>query len=1394
MASRFRLALGMLAISLVAACSGGGCGGGCGGTPLPGGFPKEKTVENAAGVRVSRPGIDFLEKALPNTVATIAKAQNGKLGFDIPNVDPGASEIANLGIGKLLFDPNVCVGGPDPKANPPKCRAEINIGAALFSAEAVTPSSIKARAVVPVMVSSTPVNAKLTADPIIGGNFDIGSLTVYIGYGDGGCSNGKPNVTPHNLPIGVSIPFVAENIAPRDGYTKIDVKNATVDLSGLNGDDVKICSDCGFASDICSAITNSGFVKDLVIGPLKSGLEGQVRNLLEAQLCTKPNTALNPACPTGSKPDGKNEYCVYNSKPDTCVPTLLGTDMHLDISGALQSISPGVTGGLDFGLAAGGAMQPFPKLGPAGPANKTPNGITLGMIGGVVPQPPSKCVPFADVKPPTGIPMPDELAPTKADDPTAPHVGLALSGRFLDYAFANVYNSGFLCLGISSEQIDMLKSGLLSIIIPSIKGLTFEQGDAAAAIATRPQTPPRVTLGTGADVNKDPLIKVQLDKFAIDFYVWSYDRFVRALTFTADVTVPLNITVAKGKDGKTTGIQPTLGDLVVANAVVTNSELLTDDPGIVAASLGGLLGGLGKTLVGSGISPIDLASSIKSLGLDLDIKDIKRLTKDKDQFIGVFASLAQPGTKATIEAETQAKLVSKTVDATRMGITTLTRGAAEIVVEAGSPLDDGRHAVEYRWNIDHGTTSEWTANKKLVIRDDQLLVQGRHVLYVSARLAGEADTEDATPAEVPFVIDATAPFVRVSREGGSAKISAWDLVSANDKLVGRVRFDDGTFGDFRPLADIARVETGHADIMEIEVKDEEGNVASVRQELRGKSDPTIAAAGSGCSCDAPGAGSKNAGGLAAVALALVAIGAIALRRRGGAFVKASHRAALGLGAITVVAATSEGCACGSEAESEDAKCGPKCDQECKGSLPQGLPGSYTSIAKAKDGAIWVAGYNDALLDQGDALLWGDLVVGKYDLGKQRVDWQTVDGVPTRDVGKDGCADFAPNTWRKGEKDSGDNVGLWTSIQVSDKGRPMVSYYDVTNHRLKFAYLDGSEWKNFVVKEIPNGDAGRYSKLLFVDGKPQVAFLAFEPGNMGKTRSKVILAKSREEEPSEGAQFDFEDVTVEEDNPCRANSCPGGSVCAKEGVCLPSVSGCTPADCGMGKACATKDAKATCVSVASSIETYPNVFGAFISFAQNGPNRGIVVYDRPHGNLVALVNNGSKWDRIIVDGETGDRAKKTAIDTGDTGVAASLSIDAGNVWHISYVNGIDETLRYITLTGGKPGKSQVIDDGTAVDGRPHADGKHIVGDDSFIRADGDIITVVYQDATQGTLRRAVGTTSGATKKWDLRVVAQPNRFAGFFPQLVPGEDKIANFWRETDRGAKSVTGDVSILAP
>jgi hypothetical protein len=145
------------------------------------------------------------------------------------------------------------------------------------------------------------------------------------------------------------------------------------------------------------------------------------------------------------------------------------------------------------------------------------------------------------------------------------------------------------------------------------------------------------------------------------------------------------------------------------------------------------------------------------------------------------------------------------------------------------------------------------------------------------------------------------------------------------------------------------------------------------------------------------------------------------------------------------------------------------------------------------------------------------------------------------------------------------------------------------------------------------------------------------------------------------------------------------------------------------------------------------------------------------------------------------------------MGASLFISGDGTWHVSYVNGIDETLRYIALQGTKPTRPEVVDDGFGVDGQPFKDGKHIVGDDSFIQVEtSGSISIFYQDATTGTLRQASGAPSGGTRKWSRKVLAQPEKFGGYFPRAVDG--KVANFWRHTDHGAREVTGDVTLLTP
>jgi hypothetical protein len=1371
MLQRFRQVFGVVfLLMLVAACSGGGCTGctGCGGTTaLPGGFPKERTIENAGAVRLSRQGLDFLEQNLPTIAAQVAGAQGGKLVIPIPETPAGANVL--------------CPGGPDAKASPPRCVAEVDLGAASFRIDAVKPNALDIRGILPLQVDNTPVKA----------TFSGITLTVNVAYGTGGaCKSGIATADPYALPVRITLPLVEETTAPRSGYTKIDVDNAVVDLSGLGANEVQLCANCGFASLLCDGVLS--LAKTLIVDQLKAQIDGQVKGLLRSQLCVKPTPSANPPCPTGSKPTGAgaDATCTYDSTPGKCVSTLLGTDAHVELGSLLASISPGSQGALDFGFAAGGAMNPAPAAVADG-TGRTPNGVSLAFIGGVIPKPPSTCVPDSavEIPLPTGIPVPDVLIPTQPDAPGSPHVRVALAGRFLQYALGSVYRSGLLCIGTSTEQFDLLKTGLISLVIPSLKQLTFEQGDAAAAIATRPQVPPTVVLGGGTDVAKDPLLKLTLPRFALDFYVWSHDRYVRAFTFEADLTVPINLQT--GKDpvkNPAGGIVPVLGDIGVANGVVTHSEMLMEEPAQVAAALTQLLGGLSKQLLGAGIAPLDVASALASFGLGLEIGEIGKVTKGSDDFLTVSASFAK-STNALVEADTMARLRGKTVDPAHMGLATLARAALpSLELDVSSSLDDGRRDIEYTWWIDQGTRAPWAriAGGKLVVQDDQLTLQGRHVLRVSSRIAGQAATEDATPAEVPFVIDALAPFVTTRRDGSSVTVSAWDVVSPKDALVARFRREGAAeVSPWVPLADLGAIDAAGAPSVTVEVKDEEGNIRTVTQELvRGRADGSIGS-GAGCGCQTPGTRASTSGGLLAAVISALGLGAVVLRRRRG-----TRGAVIALGSLGVVAASSQGCSCGSE-DAAPQGCGADCLQECRPALSPGMPGSYTSVAKAKDGTIWVAGYNDALLEDGDAQLYGDLVVGTWDAGKQKVDWTTIDGVPKREIG---CPDHDRSGWRGGETDSGEDVGLWTSLQVTDEGKPVVAYYDATNRRLKVAIKDDG-WKSFVLQEAAGADVGRYAKMVLVAGKPVVAYLRVEPGNGGRTRSKVVVARAKSAAPKSAADFAFADVNVDEDGPCRDGGCAGGQACVKAtGVCTETVTGCQPACTAGSQACVTVGGKATCEALMGTITTYPRAVGAYLGLAKGPEGLGIVAYDAVRGNLLGFAEKGGTWTKSLLDGETGSRPEKTAKDTGDVGIAASLFIDNASTWHVTYVSGLDETLRYLTVDGGTASASEVIDDGSSVDGARFPEGRHLVGDDSAVRLSGDAVVVYYQDATTGVLRRATGARDGAKRRWELRALAQANRFAGFFPQFVPGEDRVTNWWRQTERGARTVTGDVSILTP
>jgi hypothetical protein len=355
----------------------------------------------------------------------------------------------------------------------------------------------------------------------------------------------------------------------------------------------------------------------------------------------------------------------------------------------------------------------------------------------------------------------------------------------------------------------------------------------------------------------------------------------------------------------------------------------------------------------------------------------------------------------------------------------------------------------------------------------------------------------------------------------------------------------------------------------------------------------------------------------------------------------------------------------------------------------------------------------------------------------------------------------------------------------------VAYYDRTHRSLKYARFDGTAWAVHTIEARQGADLGRYAKLLFVGGVPVVGYQVIEPIDGGAVSSKVRLATASSATPSEG-QWSFEDVAVNDATPCRAFFCAAGTVCvADTGLCTPELSGGCAEDCGSGAACVDQgDGTGHCVdTLDKKLDTYPDAIGGYITMAPTPDGGvGIAYYDRIAGNLIVASKSGGAWTTRIADGQVGET------DTGDVGIGASLAIDSAGDWHLTYVDGHSEGLKYVKVAQGTtPGAPELIDDGLSLDALPFDDGQHIVGDDSkvLVTPSGEI-HVTYQDATVGTLRHATGSPNGDVHAWTVRAIAQEG-FAGAFstPLEVDGKLVIVNWWRV---GGQTVRGDVAVVTP
>ncbi len=817
-------------IMLVFACGGGGCSGcaGCGISPIPGAFPVANRIPNSAQVRLTSSGISFVEA---NIMPIVMRVLGGGLDFAVHRMTVSA------GI-------SVTICSDD------HCSAHIDI-------ESVD--------ITPTVPNQIVIHMRVILHSRHGAGTDISTYTN--GSWPGTCDIGLDTTAGSRDYVGVTATLALANITghpARDGYTQLVVQSVVL----TPGEDVEsndLTISGGFLGSC--GLLNLGFIKNLIIGQLAGQISGLLNSAIGDNLCTR--VGMTAQCPTGTFADGPTTdpmtVCRYGpAHSDVCVPMLLGIDGRGDLGGSfLGGFSPGTHAPIQLVLAAGGD-----GIAAGG-------GMTVDMVGGFMSMDRmfttspghNSCVPRID--PPT--PFPPVIAQAAAfqantipGTTTAAHLGIGIAEDYMNYAGYGMFDSGMLCIGTGTRLSQQLSTGLLSALVRSLNALTFPDTNASVAIAVRPQLPPDFQVGTDP---ASPLLTITLPHAMIDFYVWSSERYVRFMTYQTDLVIAMNLEASAGM------ITPMIVSVTPMHSTVTNSELLSESPAMLASTLETVIHSFAGMLT-SGISPISLPA-IMGFNLSIPPGGIVGVTSSGDDFLSIWANLALA--HETRALDTTLELSDLVLSPESMQVEHWGETPNTLWVHFASQGADASEMVEYQYRVDQGPWSRWTRDQRVQIDDDVLLLQAVHQVEARSRIVGHETSVDATPALATIIVDTLAPTVSLDRSPNGMVATADDIISHGD-LSYRFRIDHGAWSDWSTRDQVALDAAALAQdrlLVQVEARDEAGNIGSAQQALiRGISNPASAG---GCGCRATGADRGHEG--LGIAVSLLALGLFVSRRR-----------------------------------------------------------------------------------------------------------------------------------------------------------------------------------------------------------------------------------------------------------------------------------------------------------------------------------------------------------------------------------------------------------------------------------------------------------------------------------------------------------------------------------
>lgn len=462
-------------------------------------------------------------------------------------------------------------------------------------------------------------------------------------------------------------------------------------------------NDMEILNEGCGAlnIASLSAVKTLLINQLADSLKTQITDALSEANCA--SCGPMGECPSFA---GATSTCEVDAGVcrDTmggkCVPALLGTEGRLEVGQALGAL----------GAPAGSAIEL--SLGAGGNAEASTTGLSVGLRGG------AKEVAVAPCVAPLTRPTPPMLALPDFDlDAPGPYdVGLSVSGQLLSELLFRAQQSGALCLELGSETVSALDSSLLATLLPSLGKLT-EGKSVPLRVVIRPVNPPTASVGEGTvdamGRPLEPLLRLNWQGVELDVYAQLEDRLARLFTLSADLSLPLGVTL----DG-CSGVTPVVGSLMgaVTNVNVKNSEILAEPLDALRNLVPSLLT-LAEPQLAQGLTTFTIPEfngfQLKMVGA----RGVGRVSGSQVyNHLGLYAELLSGGQTCTpMMKRASSALVRSAVKS----------GATATLEVAG--------AERWSWRVDRGLWSMWQRadeRGRLEVAHPRLLLGGQHLVEV----------------------------------------------------------------------------------------------------------------------------------------------------------------------------------------------------------------------------------------------------------------------------------------------------------------------------------------------------------------------------------------------------------------------------------------------------------------------------------------------------------------------------------------------------------------------------------------------------------------------------------------------------------------------------------------